>query len=825
MSSTATLTEAAQRYQALGLPAIPVRAGHPLVKWERYQQRLPAPDDMVDWPWHRADGLAVVCGHRDPLTGRYWWVLDIEPQYRAQAEAWLDDEHPGWHKGLVAESQRGGLHIYCLSEQPVPTGKHPWGDVKGVGGLAFAPPSKAFKPDAKHDYQWLSFQPEEALELEPTDLPWPDGASGNGHQHWEPLGEILKRTIPVGQRNVVLTRVAGWLRGEGQLEPDEVLAVLRVLNRRCEEPLPDEELQDIARSSGRWSPNPVLVVGNGHRQSPVTGLSDSDSDDAVRPVAVWELPEPAPREWLLADLLPADTTTLWYGDDGSGKSLLALALSVAVAAGLPFLGRPVQRGPVLYVDTEFAADEFQRRAYQLARGMGLGRPPEGLWYVRTRYSLSSPGGQRDLARLVEQLQPVLVVVDSLTLGTWTDDLKEAQAAVAVLQFLESLGTTVLALDHIPKNLAQNQAYARPWGSFSKRAKARHAVLITQADAGGVLLRVTKSNVARPGAMVGCSLTFAGDRIVLEPVALGSDDLAGIDQHLPPLEQVYQALVRLGTAGPDTLAAETGLAVGTVKNKLTALRRQGRAEPLGDGRWRTTQPASLVTRSKDSDRDDDPGSGPSPSSLVTHSSDSDSDDDPGKPNISHHDAKIGGHDLAGKTEHGPGKPNISDDDAKNGGQSPAAKTEHDPGKPNISDADAKTAICEQCGNPFAWSGRGKPARYCSDACRMKATRQRQYPQTGQLVNALTDGGGPMENLADVLIATGDRTGWPLSAARLAELTGVPWDETQPVLQALLDGGTLVSLHGDRRVMTHTVLARPGCRGWTLIARTLEGDDGQ
>jgi len=76
----------------------------------------------------------------------------------------------------------------------------------------------------------------------------------------------------------------------------------------------------------------------------------------------------------------------------------------------------------------------------------------------------------------------------------------------------------------------------------------------------------------------------------------------------------------------------------------------------------------------------------------------------------------------------------------------------------------------------------------------------------------------------LIATGDRVGWPLNAHRLAELAGVPWDEAQPALQALLDDGTLVSVHGDQRVMVHTVLARQGCGGWTLIAQILEEHDG-
>jgi hypothetical protein len=595
-TSASTLQRLATEYQSLGLPVIPIRQGRPLVRWEPYQDRLPTPEEIEGWPWGQADGLAVITGHRDPLTGLHWWVLDIERQHRARAEAWLDEEHPGWRKGLVAESQRGGLHVYCLSRQPAPTAKHPWGDIKGVGGLVYAPPTKAYKPDASRDYQWLSFNPSEALELEPTDLPWPDAPAGNGH-HQEPLGETLKleRTIPVGARNTVLTRVAGWLRGEGRLEPDEVLAVLRMMNRRCEEPLPDEELQTIARSASKWSPNPVLVVGNGHRHSLITGINESESDEPEA-IDVSTLPEPPRRGWLVPDLLPEATVTSWYGDDGTGKSVLALALAICVACGKPFLDRPVQQGTVLYVDTEFDQDEFIRRAYKLARGMGLSAPPAGVLYFRTRYSLTTPGGQRDIVRLVERYQPTLVVVDSVTLGTYTDDLKEAAAAVTLMEFLQQLPATVLALDHIPKPPpGASLAYARPWGSFAKRAKTRHAVLVTQAEAGGIILRVVKSNLAKAGAMVGADITWTDDAIRVTAVSLDDDALAGVEHHLPALEQVYRCLCQHEAMTPEELAEETGLAVGTIRNKLTALRHQGRAEPLDDGRWRGIGPATLAVR--------------------------------------------------------------------------------------------------------------------------------------------------------------------------------------------------------------------------------------
>ena len=44
-------------------------------------------------------------------------------------------------------------------------------------------------------------------------------------------------------------------------------------------------------------------------------------------VRVWELPEPEPREWVVANLIPCEATTILYGDGGTKKSYLALYLA------------------------------------------------------------------------------------------------------------------------------------------------------------------------------------------------------------------------------------------------------------------------------------------------------------------------------------------------------------------------------------------------------------------------------------------------------------------------------------------------------------------
>ena len=59
-----------------------------------------------------------------------------------------------------------------------------------------------------------------------------------------------------------------------------------------------------------------------------------------------------PRAWLVPDLIPHRTVTLFSGDGGTGKSLLALQLAVAAATGGWWIGREVTPGSVLYLSAE-----------------------------------------------------------------------------------------------------------------------------------------------------------------------------------------------------------------------------------------------------------------------------------------------------------------------------------------------------------------------------------------------------------------------------------------------------------------------------------------
>ena len=76
--------------------------------------------------------------------------------------------------------------------------------------------------------------------------------------------------------------------------------------------------------------------------------------------------EPRPRAWHVHGLVPAREITLMSGDGGTGKSLLALQLAVATAAGIDWIGHYPEHGRVLFVSAEDDIDELHRRLANIA---------------------------------------------------------------------------------------------------------------------------------------------------------------------------------------------------------------------------------------------------------------------------------------------------------------------------------------------------------------------------------------------------------------------------------------------------------------------------
>ena len=72
-----------------------------------------------------------------------------------------------------------------------------------------------------------------------------------------------------------------------------------------------------------------------------------------------------PVDWIVEGVVVGGEATLLVADGGSGKSYFALAMSLCVVAGAPFLGRTTTQGRVIYVDEEGSPDLALQRLAEL----------------------------------------------------------------------------------------------------------------------------------------------------------------------------------------------------------------------------------------------------------------------------------------------------------------------------------------------------------------------------------------------------------------------------------------------------------------------------
>jgi hypothetical protein len=162
-----------------------------------------------------------------------------------------------------------------------------------------------------------------------------------------------------------------------------------------------------------------------------------------------ELPE---IEFVVEEILPAGSACLLDGREKSGKGLLSLDLCASVALGEPFLDRAVKEGPAIYC----AAEEHLRdvRSRVAAR---LGNRRDAPLYILPldgstddRLQLEDPIGMQRLLGMIEEIEPVVVVLDSLReLHSCREDLSDEMGPLLrpVRQLAHRTGTTMVATHH------------------------------------------------------------------------------------------------------------------------------------------------------------------------------------------------------------------------------------------------------------------------------------------------------------------------------------------------------------------------------------------
>ena len=242
--------------------------------------------------------------------------------------------------------------------------------------------------------------------------------------------------------------------------------------------------------------------------------------------------------------------------------------------------------PVLYGDFELDADEQRRRAYQVARGVHLDKPPRDLLYISCLGQPASDALTRCLEVCLRE-EVGLFIIDSLGIAL-EGDAAEARDVIRFhrkhLDPFREEGITLVVVDHQGKTQAGERYQSkRTFGSVYKENLARSVLQVEPGDRGEGLLTVTirqtKHNFGPKTEPIGARLAFSEEKITVTEHALDAADLAQ-ENTLNTVDRVRLALTD-GPAFSHDISESTRMPPGTVKNAFTTLRKKGHAEDTGE----------------------------------------------------------------------------------------------------------------------------------------------------------------------------------------------------------------------------------------------------
>ena len=268
-----------------------------------------------------------------------------------------------------------------------------------------------------------------------------------------------------------------------------------------------------------------------------------------------------PREWLVPDLVPKKTVTMFSGDGGTGKSLLALQLAISVATGNGWLGRGVEcgaaRGRAIYITAEDDDDELHRRTDDILRSYGRSYDDiagltlrslageDALLAVETNVMLVQSALFGELDQRAADETPQLIVIDTLAdvYPANENDRAKARQFVGILRGLAlKRHCAVLLLAH--PSLTGLSSGSGTSGSTGWNNSVRSRLYLSrivqdghEIDPDKRVLATKKANYGRIGGEI--AMTWRSGVFVQDGTPEGLDRMAAGAK----AERVFMALLR------------------------------------------------------------------------------------------------------------------------------------------------------------------------------------------------------------------------------------------------------------------------------------------
>ena len=197
---------------------------------------------------------------------------------------------------------------------------------------------------------------------------------------------------------------------------------------------------------------------------------------------------PTTLEWIVEPFLPVKRHITLAGPAKAGKSLFVAEMAACIASGRSFLGFPVTKSIVLYVDFENdpAVDVIPR-----LKAMGFGPGDlEGLYYFSypDLRPFDTAGGGNQLLALLEEYEPGLVVIDTASrtiTGKENDNDTWAAFYRHTGMLLKTRGIAMVRIDHTGKDPSKG-----PRGGSGKNAEVDGVWILDRPTKNSRLRRLT-----------------------------------------------------------------------------------------------------------------------------------------------------------------------------------------------------------------------------------------------------------------------------------------------------------------------------------------------
>lgn len=253
------------------------------------------------------------------------------------------------------------------------------------------------------------------------------------------------------ERMDTLFRQSGLYRKKWEREDYRTRTIAHAVYQ-CRETytVPDTYMPNVGRSLHEIPPR---SNGNGTHMPIDEDTPEEPDVPAVprfMPLSVAELYEAADRlpkrEWVVKNLISEGCTHIMSAPPKAGKTWGALALAHAVATGGQFgIDESIRQGTVLWIDEEMGLEQLPGRM----RRMGI--PPDArmMTMCRSKLKLDHNGDVAELLKIIEDIDPVLIVIDSLRRVHDLDENDNSKVKALFPRFkdIAELGPAVLILHH------------------------------------------------------------------------------------------------------------------------------------------------------------------------------------------------------------------------------------------------------------------------------------------------------------------------------------------------------------------------------------------